>query len=103
MKLILVHNQKSDDGKKIVNSEEFRRSKYLATLACLIMLFLSLFLLAFLIFQSNSYFYGQNVVTREDFKPPRAMVGHCNGTCVPNKAYPCIFAQYIREMFRNLI
>ena len=99
MKRILVHNHESNNGEKLVKREEFIRKMYLAIFSCFIMLFLSSFLLAFLIFQSNSYFIGQNVVNRHKFTPPRAMVGHCNGTCVPNEAYPCIFASFYPVTF----
>ena len=33
------------------------------------------------------------------FVLPEAMVGLCNGTCVPNKAYPCIYSAFYPVSF----
>ena len=30
---------------------------------------------------------------------PKPMIGLCNGTCVPNKAYPCIYSEFYPVLF----
>ena len=36
---------------------------------------------------------------KSPFVLPEAMVGLCNGTCVPNKAYPCIYSTFYPVSF----
>ena len=33
------------------------------------------------------------------YELPKSMIGLCNGTCVPNKAYPCIYSKFYPVSF----
>ena len=33
------------------------------------------------------------------YELPKPMIGLCNGTCVPNKAYPCIYSEFYPVLF----
>ena len=63
-------------------------------------LFLASLLFLLLIYKSQALILKE---TKKENSPkfvlPEPMVGLCNGTCVPNKAYPCIYSDFYPVSF----
>ena len=63
-------------------------------------LFFATLLFLLLIYKSQALILKE---TKTENKPtfvlPEPMVGLCNGTCVPNKAYPCIYSNFYPVSF----
>ena len=65
---------------------------------CYLLVVTILFML--LIFQADGLILKeQNSNEKLPYVIPDPMVGLCNGTCVPNKAYPCIYSTYYPVSF----
>ena len=63
-------------------------------------LFLATLLFILLIYKSQALVLKEiKTENSPKFVLPEPMVGLCNGTCVPNKAYPCIYSDFYPVSF----
>ena len=82
------------------SSKNKDKSRNLKTLFQLSSLFFATLLFLLLIYKSQHLILRQtNTISSPKFVLPEPMVGLCNGTCVPNKAYPCIYSSFYPVSF----
>ena len=59
-------------------------------------------LVLLLIYQVQKMVLNETILeTKPHFVLPEPMVGLCNGTCVPNEAYPCIYSTFYPVSFTH--
>ena len=76
------------------------KSRNLTILFQLLSLFFATLLFLLLIYKSQPLILEQTgTKNNPKFVLPGPMVGLCNGTCVPNKAYPCIYSSFYPVSF----
>lgn len=97
--VFLINHTPIKENMNLMYNDKLKQNRPQVLIPSCILFSLSLLLFMLFALNTKSNTLYDDEEKKFELLAPRPMIGHCNGTCVPNQAYPCIFSSFYPVTF----